>query len=317
MKPPSDKPDSSRHSLPGRQSRGSDALVLRAAATRNLDLRAVLRLAAQRRLARIDDAPAAAAAPGPAPAPAPGSASLPTQATGADTGAPTLLKRTDVAGNLLRLEISRPAGFDYVPGQHVKMGMRGVLRDYSLVSAPHQPHLEFFVELFPGGRLSEHLRTVTAGTPMELGKRAKGRLAVDDRYRNQLLVGTVTGIAPYVSFVRHHLAQGAGGQRRFIILHGASYASELGYAEELTELARQHPETVIYVATVSRPESPENAGWGGAHGRVEDHLAGLISRLGLTPDDTAAFACGNPGMVRNVAQDCRRRGFATGTEAFD
>ncbi|MDZ7668226.1 MAG: FAD-binding oxidoreductase [Gammaproteobacteria bacterium] len=306
MKQSSDKGDSRRHSLPARQLRGSDALVARAAATRNLELRGVLRLAARRRLARVADVPAAAAH-------SPASA----QAMPAAAGAPTLLKRVDVADDLLRLEISRPPGFDYVPGQHVKMGLRGVLRDYSLVSAPHQAYLEFFVELFPGGRLSEHLRTVTAGTAMALGSRAKGRLAVDERYRNQLLVGTVTGIAPYVSFVRHHLAQGADGQRRFIILHGASYAGELGYAEELTELARQHPETVVYVATVSRPESPENAGWGGAHGRVEDHLAGLISRLGLTPDDTAAFACGNPGMVRNVAQDCRRRGFATFTEAFD
>lgn len=313
MKRSSDKTGSS---LPSRQLRGSDALMLRAAATRDRDLHTVLRLAARRRLARVDDVPAAPAA---ASVPAPAQTATPTRTTSPAAGAPTLLKRIDVTDNLLRLEVSRPPGFDYTPGQHVKLGMRGVLRNYSLVSAPHQAHLEFFVELFPGGRLSRHLRAATPGTAMSLGKRAKGRLAVDARYSNQLLVGTVTGIAPYVSFVRHHLAHGtvAHGRRRFIILHGASYASELGYADELAELARQHPETVVYAATVSRSQSPENAGWGGAHGRVEDHLAGLISRLGLTPADTAAFACGNPGMVRNVAQDCRRRGFDTYTEAFD
>lgn len=301
MKRPSDK---AAHSLPGRQLRGSAALVRRAAATRDRDLHAVLRLAARRRLARAGDVPPAHSA---RPAPA---------RTTSPAGTPTLLQRIDVTDNLLRLKVSRPPGFDYTPGQHVKLGMHGVMRTYSLVSAPHQAHLEFFIELFAGGRLSQHLRTATAGTAMALGERAKGRLTVDTRRRNQLLVGTVTGIAPYVSFVRHYLAQGAR-QRRFIILHGASYASELGYAEELAELARQHPEAVVYVATVSRPESPENAGWGGAHGRVEDHLGSLISRLGLTPADTAAFACGNPGMVRNVAQDCRRRGFDTYTEVFD
>lgn len=308
MKRPSDK---AADSLPGRQLRASAALVRRAAATRDRDLHAVLRLAARRRLARAGDVPPALAA-GPMPAARP----APARTSSAAAGSPTLLQRIDVTDDLLRLEVSRPPGFDYTPGQHVKLGMHGVMRTYSLVSAPHQAHLEFFIELFAGGRLSQHLRTATAGTAMALGERAKGRLTVDTRRRNQLLVGTVTGIAPYVSFVRYHLAQGAG-QRRFIILHGASYASELGYAEELAELAGQHPEAVVYVATVSRPESPENAGWGGAHGRVEDHLGGLISRLGLTPADTAAFACGNPGMVRNVAQDCRRRGFDTYTEVFD
>ena len=221
----------------------------------------------------------------------------------------------------MRLILSRPPGFHYQPGQHVKMGLPGVLRTYSLVSAPHEARLEFFVEVFPGGRLSQRLKTARPGTPMALGDRAKGDLHVDTSRPNQLLIATVTGIAPYVSFVRDHVHRTArpvaSGARRFVILHGASFADELGYDQELGALARRHPGFVTYVPTISRPENPRNTGWRGARGRVEAQIEPLLTRLGLTAADTAVFACGNPGMVRNVAEGFRRRGFAVQTEPFD
>jgi ferredoxin-NADP reductase len=247
------------------------------------------------------------------------SESRPRLAVANATASPVLLERRAVTGNLLRLKLSRPAGFDYRPGQHVKMGVPGVLRDYSLVSAPHQDHLEFFVELFPGGLLSERLRSVATGAAMALG-RAKGSLHLDPRYPTALMVATVTGIAPYLSMLRHHLhdaaARGIDG-RRFIILHGASYADELGYLAELEALAQQHPASIIYLPTVSRPESPRNRGWTGERGRVETLLDPIVARLRLNPQTTAVFACGNPEMVRNVAAAFRKRGFTTYVEPFD
>jgi ferredoxin-NADP reductase len=309
-----------------RNSAGTGALMARATATRHRDLEQLLQFAAVRRLARAggttfrlgepvpadrepanNDAGVASDAPTPAP-----------RDEQSGEAAPRLLERIDVTDDLLRLFLARPPGFSYQPGQHVKMGLPGLLRNYSLVSAPHQTHLEFFVELYPGGRLSQRLRTVQPGTTMALGSRAKGELHTDARYPNQLLIATVTGIAPYVSFVRDHLHRfGSDIARRFIILHGASHADELGYAEELIGLARQHPRTITYVPTVSRPQDPRNAGWSGARGRVENQLAALLPLLGLTAADTAVFACGNPGMVSNVAADFRGSGFTTSTEPFD
>jgi ferredoxin/flavodoxin---NADP+ reductase len=230
-----------------------------------------------------------------------------------------LLERLPITGELLRLKLSRPDGFRYRPGQHLKMGVPGLMRDYSLVSAPHEDHLEFFIELFAQGQLSERLRRIGTGAAMALG-RAKGGVALDERRPTQLMVATVTGIAPYVSLLRHHLC--GGGQvgdatRRFIVLHGASYQNEFGYLAELAALALRHPGRVIYVPTVSRPDSPRNQGWGGECGRVENHLDPLIARYHLTPADTAVFACGNPAMVASVAGLFRKRGFAAQTESFD
>ncbi|HEX7037991.1 MAG TPA: FAD-binding oxidoreductase [Pseudomonadales bacterium] len=236
---------------------------------------------------------------------------------GVSREAVAVLDRTAITGNLLVLRLVRPPGFAYRAGQHVKLGVPGLMRNYSFVSAPHQRDLEFFVELFPYGRLSERLRTVRPGEVLVLAQQPKGDLRFDPRFPNQLCIGTVTGIAPYVSMLRDHLHRRPPSPRRVVVLHGASYASELGYRGELTELAARQPQTLAYLPTVSRPADPRNAGWNGARGRVEGHLDDVLRRFALTPADTAAFACGHPEMVRNTAAELDRRGFTTATEPFD
>lgn len=234
-----------------------------------------------------------------------------------DTPGVTVLSRTSVTGELLILKVARPTRFDYRAGQHVKLGVPGLMRNYSFVSAPHQRDLEFFIELHPGGRLSERLRAIRPGEALVLARRPKGDLRFDPRFPNQLCIGTVTGIAPYLSMLRDHLHGAPPSPRRIVVLHGASYANELGYRTELTGLAARQPQTVAYLPTVSRPSDPRNAGWDGARGRVEGHLDEVLRRFALTPADTAAFTCGHPEMVHNTAMELRRRGFTTATEAFD
>jgi NAD(P)H-flavin reductase len=260
-----------------------------------------------------------AGAPGRREAGAPGrrEARAPQHAPAAG-GDVVLRRRHALTPNLLQLEIDRPAGFDYRPGQHVKLGVPGLLRRYSLVSAPHQRHLEFFVELYPEGRLSERLRALPEGAVMALGPRARGELAVNARRPILLMMATVTGIAPCVSLLRHHTRRPGAPTpgSRFVVVHGASYPDELGYVDELTALARQHPDRIHYLPTVSRPDEAASAGWRGATGRVESQLAGVIEHFGLTPLNTAALACGNPGMIRNVADALRREGYPVQTEPF-
>jgi len=237
-------------------------------------------------------------------------------AAGRDTGDPRLRERIDVTPDLLILKMERPAGFDYRAGQHVKMGVPGTLRTFSLVSAPHEPHLEFFVELVPDGRLAERLRPLGPGAAMALGARAKGDLSLDTARSRHLMVATVTGIAPYVSLLRDHFQRGSGHQR-FIILVGASHGDELGYREELEALAARHPGAVTVVPTISRPQDPRNAGWRAATGRVDVLAATAAEDYGLDPADTAVYACGNPGMVDTVASRFRAAGFAVYTEPYD
>lgn len=190
------------------------------------------------------------------------------------------------------------------------------MRSYTLVSDPDDAQLEFFIELVPGGRLSEPMSTLSEGSAVALGTAAKGSFVVDSSVANHVLVATVTGIAPFVSMLRDQ-ARGGFPAGRFIVLHGASHARELGYGDELGELAAAHGDRVEYRATVSRPNARLNRDWVGATGRVDTLVPDLLNRRDLPSNNTAVYACGNSGMIRNVRAIARRHGLPFHAEAFD
>lgn len=237
-----------------------------------------------------------------------------------DGAALVLRQRVDVTSDLLILKIDRPQGFQYRAGQHTKFGVPGTMRTYSLVSAPHEPQLEFFIELLPGGHLSAMLAALEVGAPVALGDRVKGDLAIDASRRNHLMIATVTGIAPIISMLRDYFYHRRGDHRsdhRFIVLSGASYADEHGYRAELDAMAADHPDSLIHVPAVSRPQEPRNAGWNGATGRLDALAITAPGSHGLGPDDTAVYACGHPDLVSQVAEHFAARGYPVHTEPYD
>ena len=88
-------------------------------------------------------------------------------------------------------------------------------------------------------------------------KVAKGRFTLDGEvHRNHLLLCTVTGVAPFVSYIRT-LSRDARQNKfpeghRLFLLEGASRSWEFGYLEELKGIADEVP-WFKYVPTVSRP----------------------------------------------------------------
>jgi ferredoxin--NADP+ reductase len=93
------------------------------------------------------------------------------------------------------------------------------------------------------------------------------------------------------------------------VLHGVSYADELGYRDVLEAWERDGTYPVRYVPTVSRPADPRNAGWTGHAGRVEAVIGDVCRELGLRPDRTVVYICGNPEMILNVEGVLMNRGF--------
>ncbi|PPK53116.1 FAD-binding oxidoreductase [Marinobacter persicus] len=225
-----------------------------------------------------------------------------------------ILERRDITPELLVLKVARPEDFDYVAGQSVKVEFGGVRRTYSLVSAPHEPFLEFFIELVPGGRMSQQLSQVKEGDRLVLGK-ARGGLRFDERYPNHLMVATVTGINPFVSILRDYVHKGSQGHH-FHVMHGASYQSEHGYREELAAMASAHPDLITYTATVSRPDEAANEGWTGQTGRVNTLVAEYLSSAGLTVDNTLVYACGHSGMIDAVTGEVEKSDFRLKTENY-
>jgi ferredoxin--NADP+ reductase len=120
-------------------------------------------------------------------------------------------------------------------------------------------------------------------------------------------VSTGTGIAPFMSMIRQSMADGK--PRKTVLINGCSYADELGYRAELEAWEQDPAYRLTYVPSVSRPADPRNAGWAGRVGRAEAIIKDVCKDLGLKPEKTVVYICGNPEMILNVERELMGRGF--------
>ena len=229
----------------------------------------------------------------------------------------TITERMDLTHDLWIIKLRPDVPFTFKAGQYCTIGVDGVERPYSIVSAPDEPFIELFVELVPppDGVLTPLLYEMGPGTTMSLRPRAKGLFTLDEKYRHHLMVATVTGICPYISILRQYLLQGRDDGHQFYVLQGGSYQDELGYQQELEDLAREH-DFIHYVPTVSRPQEEWNAGWEGETGRVNTLIEKYVEEFRLDPDDAIIYLCGHPGMIEDGKVRAERLGFPFKEERF-
>jgi ferredoxin/flavodoxin---NADP+ reductase len=187
---------------------------------------------------------------------------------------------------------------------------RIVQRPYSIASDPQvagTDGYEMYVRLVEGGLFTPLLWQLPVGHRMRMiGPKGKFTLEPDDD-RTHLFVSSGTGNAPFVSMMKAMLR--VGRPRKAVFLNGVSYERDLGYRELLERWEHGGGYPVTFVPTVSRPDAPENAGWTGRSGRVESIVAPICDELGLTPDNSIAYICGNPDMILAVEAMLAERGF--------
>ncbi|MBF0623283.1 MAG: ferredoxin--NADP reductase [Magnetococcales bacterium] len=252
----------------------------------------------------------------------------------------TLAKRLDISARqtIFRIKPDQPVPF--VAGQFTVLGLkhsaprvpeadpeedadpakadRLIRRAYSISSGSHeQDFLEFYLALVSDGKLTPRLFQLREGDRLFVGAKATGVFTLDRVPPGQkiLLVGTGTGLAPYISMVRT-LALGVGCPAvPLAILHGAAHSWDLGYRPEL-EMISKKCSNFQYAPIISRPED-EAVEWRGRTGRLTQWLTreALTKLCGFapTPGETHIFLCGNPGLVEEALATFQGWGFDPGT----
>jgi ferredoxin--NADP+ reductase len=228
----------------------------------------------------------------------------------------TITKRVDVAPDLWILRIRSDAEFNFVPGQYACLAVEAegkrIERPYSIASAPSEDEVEFFLELVPNGALTPLLYKLQVGDPLLMRKIPKGKFSLDtsNGKKNHLLISTVTGVAPFVSYVRtlsKEWKEGRfDGSHKLFLLNGASRPWEFGYKDELLQFDRELP-WFTYVPTVSRPWDHED--WPGEIGRADDILRKYADQWEMDASNTVAYLCGHPDMIEHSKAILKRRGF--------
>lgn len=227
-----------------------------------------------------------------------------------------LVDRKDITEDLMIIKLEPERGrLAFKAGQYCTLGLQGIERAYSIVSAPHEPFLEIFVELVPDGELTPLMWKMKLGDEISVRPRAKGLFTLDRKHHHHYMLSTVTGVAPFVSIVRSFLEEGGQGHK-FYLMMGASYADEFSYDRELADLAARHPDDIKFVPTISRPNEPRNSGWNGATGRVNTIAEEYLRYFNPPKDDTRVYACGHPGMIEDVKEKIPPKGWKFKEERF-
>lgn len=249
----------------------------------------------------------------------------------------TLIERVDLTDALCLYRImpdDRPAPGWFTPGQYCVLGMNhdekpelgSVRRSMSIASAPEADGpIEFYIRYVAkpesDNPLTHRLWTLKNGDRLYMRPVAAGVFTVKDTVgaddgRLRVMVAAGTGSAPFVSMVRSELRRNPEADlSKWVLLHGASYATDLGHRDELTRMVAERG--LHYWGTVSRPK--DSPGWTGDTGRVEqffapDRLASLEERLGLapgefTPKRAVIFICGLQGTIGTTITNLCARGF--------
>ncbi len=199
----------------------------------------------------------------------------------------------------------------------LKVGEKPLLRAYSLVSANYEEELEFFSIKVQDGPLTSRLQHLRVGDPIIVSRKATGTLVLDNvtSGRNLYLIGTGTGLAPFLSIIKD--PETYDRFERVVLVHGCRTVKELAYGDTIGETLPRDEligellrEKLIYYPTVTR-EPFRNSG------RVTDLITSgkLFTDAGIAPIEQAkdrVMLCGSPAMLADLRGLLDGMGFVEG-----
>jgi len=205
-----------------------------------------------------------------------------------------------------RIPEAQPEDNDAEPGRDPM-----IRRAYSIASgSTQQEYLEFYVSIVSSGALTPRLFALKEGDRLYVAEKSKGLFTLDrvPAESDVLLVGTGTGLAPYVSMLRSEVL--ANRDRRIAVLHGASFSWDLGYRRELESLSLYN-DHFSYIPTISRPHVDKD--WQGFTGRLplflDDPTLDELCGFALEPGPSHVLLCGNPAMIEDATVRLEARGY--------
>jgi ferredoxin--NADP+ reductase len=222
---------------------------------------------------------------------------------------------------LFSFRTTRNPSFRFRNGEFTMIGIKvegkPLLRAYSVVSANYEEELEFFSIKVQNGPLTSRLQHLQVGDPLIVSRKATGTLVLDNLMngRNLYLLGTGTGLAPFLSIIKD--PETYDRFERVVLVHGCRKIEELAYGDLITEKLPEDElvgdivrEGLIYYPTVTR-EPFRNTG------RITDLMSSnkLFDDIGLPPMDREMdrfMLCGSPDMIRDTRELLLGRDYVEG-----
>ena len=220
--------------------------------------------------------------------------------------------------SLFSFRTTRDQGFRFINGQFVMIGLevegKPLMRAYSIASANHEEHLEFFSIKVADGKLTSRLQHLQVGDHVVLSKKPTGTLVLRDLSpgKRLFLFATGTGLAPFLSLI--HDPDMYESFDKIILMHGVRWVNELAYHDYIQQELTQHEflgdwvrEKLIYYPTVTREAFRHQ---GRLTTLIETgKLFADIEQPPFDPHTDRAMICGSPAMLEDTAAMLDRYGF--------
>ena len=220
---------------------------------------------------------------------------------------------------LFSFKTTRSQGLRFRNGEFIMIGLeqqdaKPIMRAYSIASANHEEHLEFFSIKVQDDVLTSKLQHLKEGDEVLIGSKPTGTLVIDDlrEGRNLILIGTGTGLAPFLSIIKD--PETYERFDKIVLFHGVRFVNEVAYHKMLSEDLKDHEylgdmikDQLVYYPCVTR-ERYQN------QGRITDLLqAGkLCEDIGLPtldPKLDRVMLCGSPSMLKETCAILDEKGF--------
>jgi len=214
-----------------------------------------------------------------------------------------LLEFTDIADEVRHFvfEVPDVEKLEFVPGQFASLSFtideKKITRAYSIGSSPQGNLFELCLNRVKEGKLSPRLFEMQIGDEIEF-QGPLGYFVLRHPPNDTIMIATGTGIAPFRSMLKAHLANHAGQQ--FTLIFGVRHERNIMYRDEFEMLAADHPNFKFW-PTLSRPEGE----WTGRQGHVQMHLTEALAGR----KDVDVYICGLKLMVDDVRARLKELGF--------
>jgi CDP-4-dehydro-6-deoxyglucose reductase, E3 len=205
-----------------------------------------------------------------------------------------------LSGNVLRVLLAVPRGFQYEAGQyvHLQRPSDGLMRPYSIASLPGSAEFELHVAELPGGAMSSWLRGAV-GEPVGVhGPFGDCFYLRGEPERPLCLAGTGTGLAPLLGVLRAAIAAGHRGPIR--LFHGSVRRVGLYLWSELEALLPRAPQLSVVGSLL---EAHEPLGAENDSGRCRIQVCPLDVALlagAQSWSEHRVYLCGNQDVVRKL-----------------
>lgn len=173
-----------------------------------------------------------------------------------------LIERETVATNTVAARFAKPAGFDFQPGQALRLTTAsGAARILSIASAPHESDL-LVVTRVRDSDFKNALVAMSEGDAMQVAG-PLGSFTLDTTRPAVFLAGGI-GITPFLSMIRH--AAHTGSTQPITLFYSNRTPAEAAMLEELQTMSAANP-TFELVAAMS--DINEGDDWQGETGRID------------------------------------------------